>query len=207
MATASNKVNLGGMKLELKALYGRDIAPHLSSLAKLRITIFKEYPYLYDGNLTYEEKYLKRYSDCEDALIIMALDEGTPAGMSSCLPMAYEDEFRAPFLKHQIDVNEVFYFGESILLPKYRGHGIGKRFFTLREEHAKSILGDHLKYTAFCAVNRQHKPPKDYQSPEPLWLKRGYQKYPDLVATYHWKDIGDDEETPKTLTFWLKEHS
>lgn len=195
------------MDIKLRTLIGRDIAPHISELAKLRITIFREYPYLYEGDPTYEQKYLTRYTNCQHAMVILALDGETPIGMSSCLPLAEEEEFKDPFVIEGIDTKQVFYFGESILLPLYRGQGLGKKFFELREAHAKSVLKGNLKYTAFCAVNREEKAPSDYRSPEFLWKKYGYVKRPDLIATYHWKDLGDQKETPKTLTFWLKEHS
>lgn len=197
------------MEITLKIVKGQEIAPYIKALGKLRITIFREYPYLYDGDAAYEEKYLTRYQNCPDALIVLAIDQETNhlVGMSSCLPLTYEEEFKDPFLKHGLNPAEIFYFGESILLPEYRGLGLGKKFFDLREDHAHNTLKDSLKFTAFCAVNRKEQAPTNYQSPEFLWRKRGYTKHPELVATFNWKDIGEKEVTPKSLTFWLKEHS
>ena len=31
-------------------------------IASLRLKVFKDFPYLYDGNIEYEHKYLERYS-------------------------------------------------------------------------------------------------------------------------------------------------
>ena len=47
--------------LEITSLKGKQILDHIDKLAQLRIAIFKEYPYLYDGNFLYEQKYLKTY--------------------------------------------------------------------------------------------------------------------------------------------------
>jgi GNAT superfamily N-acetyltransferase len=45
--------------------------------------------------------------------------------------------FREPFAARGIDVTRLFYFGESVLLPEYRGHGIGHAFFDAREAAAR----------------------------------------------------------------------
>ena len=35
-----------------KRVTGSDIAPHVEDLARLRIEVFREFPYLYDGDAT-----------------------------------------------------------------------------------------------------------------------------------------------------------
>ncbi|HRQ91226.1 MAG TPA: GNAT family N-acetyltransferase, partial [Bacteroidia bacterium] len=42
-------------------LHGDTLRPHLRELGGLRIAVFREYPYLYDGDLDYEERYLETY--------------------------------------------------------------------------------------------------------------------------------------------------
>lgn len=193
------------MKLiELKGEEGRR---YLNELARLRLEVFREFPYLYEGDLDYERKYLSRYFNCEDSLIVLALNDNEKAvGMSSCLPlMSEEEDFRGPFVAKGIRAEEVFYFGESILQKNYRGKGVGKEFFERRENHAKQVLKNDLLFTAFCAVKRTNYPvPVDYHSPDFLWRKRGYQKQKDLVASYQWRDIGEKEQSTKELNFWLK---
>ena len=57
--------------------------------------------------------------------------------MPTGLPLAHEPaSLTQPFVDHGFDVAKVFYFGESVLLPDYRGHGIGVGFFREREAHA-----------------------------------------------------------------------
>jgi hypothetical protein len=51
--------------LKILRLKGQDIIPFIPELAKLRIEIFKSYPYLYDGDLDYEHNYLNTYSKWE----------------------------------------------------------------------------------------------------------------------------------------------
>lgn len=191
--------------LRLENVPGPRLAPHLDALGDLRITVFRDYPYLYDGTLEYEREYLRTYLTSPDSLVVLVLDDEAVVGASTCLPLAQEGpEFQAPFLQAGIEVGGVCYFGESILLPAYRGRGIGKRFFQRREEHA-TRLGTAL--AAFCAVDRPDdhplRPP-GYRPLDEFWTSQGYQKRPDLRAEFVWKEIGEPSESPKTLTFWTK---
>jgi hypothetical protein len=127
-------------------------------------------------------------------------------GATTCIPLTDEGpEFQEPFIKQEFNLNEVCYFGESILLPVLRGRGIGKEFFARREAHAQR-LGS--KWTAFCAVDRpadHPQRPPGYRPLDEFWSAQGYAKRPGMQATFVWKETGEPEETPKTLTFWLKE--
>src|SRR3989344_4682367 len=53
---------------KIKPLRGREIIPYIHKIAALRIAIFREYPYLYEGDMSYEERYLLMYSRTEDAI-------------------------------------------------------------------------------------------------------------------------------------------
>jgi GNAT superfamily N-acetyltransferase len=102
-------------------------------------------------------------------------------------------------------VNDVCYFGESILLPQLRGKGVGKEFFRRREAHAQRL---GVKWTAFCAVDRpvdHPQRPPGYRPLDDFWTAQGYTRRPGMQATFMWKEIGESAESPKTLTFWLKE--
>lgn len=194
---------------KIECLYGDQINPLLEQIGKLRIQVFKEFPYLYEGSLDYEINYLSRYAKSESAALFIVRDNENIVGMSSCVALSEEEKnFQRPFLENGYDLSSIFYFGESILLPKQRGKGLGKQFFKLREDHARKSLGKSLKFTTFCAVNREldHplKPPT-YNSPEPLWNKMGYIKNISLVAKFSWPELGQSHETEKELTFWLKE--
>lgn len=197
----------GGERMHYKNLISTEINEYIEDIAKLRIKIFHDYPYLYDGDLAYERKYLQTYVNSKTSLVSLAMDGERLVGATSCIPMKDEwDDFKAPFIANNIDPTQVFYFGESILLPEYRGKGIGKEFFTIRESHAKAHLPS-LKYTAFCSVIRpKNHPlkPKDYRPLDAFWSKMAYQKQEDLQAKTAWKDLDKTKEDTKSLVFWLK---
>ena len=192
--------------LELINFHGQALEPHLDALGRLRIAVFREYPYLYEGSLDYERGYLKTYCKAERSLVVLVFDGGEVVGATTCLPMTDEGpEFQEAFVKAGHDLSTICYFGESILLPAYRSRGIGKEFFRRREEHARKL---GAKIVTFCAVDRppdHPRRPPGYEPLDAMWTKQGYTKHPELQATFVWKEIDEPMESPKTLTFWLKE--
>ncbi len=193
--------------IRIQRLCGESLIQYIPELARLRIEVFRDFPYLYDGDFAYEEKYLKTYIDCPDSVIVLAFDGDSIVGASTAIPMKYEtDEVKKPFVEHGYNPDEIFYCGESVLDKRYRGRGIGVRFFEEREAHAEELGG--FKHITFCCVERPQDHPRrpaDYVPLDKFWNKRGYFKHPELTTTYSWKDLDDVEETPKPMTFWLKE--
>lgn len=192
--------------LQVRVLRGADMTPHLADVARLRIAVFREWPYLYDGDEAYESRYLEAYPRTPDSVLVLALDGDRVVGASTGLPLAEEGAaFRAPFDGRDIAVEEVFYCGESVLLPEYRGRGLGHRFFDERETHAR-LLG-RFHWTAFAAVDREAGDPRrppGHRGNEAFWHKRGYERQPDMTMRLAWKELGEPQENEKPLTFWLR---
>ncbi|MDD2875947.1 MAG: GNAT family N-acetyltransferase [Acidiphilium sp.] len=180
--------------------------PHLASLAALRIAVFRDWPYLYEGDAAYERRYVATYAASARAAIIVARDGETIVGASSCLPLTDEaDEFQQPFRAAGFDPARVFYFGESVLLPDYRGQGVGVAFFNHREAHAREVSA--ATHAAFCAVIRDPADPRRPTGAVPLddfWRKRGFAPHPDLICRMRWREIGDATEVENRLQAWLK---
>lgn len=192
--------------LKIQSVSGEALKDCIPALAALRIRVFREYPYLYDGDLTYEEEYLNTYVQASDSVIVLVFDGDEVVGASTAIPMANETvEFKQPFIDAGYNPDEIFYCGESILLPGYRGQGVGVAFFEQREAHAAKLGG--FKYSCFCAVERPEDHPRrpaDYKPLDSFWHKRGYQKAPELATTYRWKDLDEAEQSAKPMTFWMK---
>ncbi len=189
----------------IKYFFSNEIAPLIPELARLRIIVFRDFPYLYDGNLEYEENYLKVYTQSNESILVAAFDGDRVIGAATALPLKDEADYVIePFKRAQLNINEIYYFGESVLLKEYRGLGLGHAFFDGRELAARKY---HYQIATFCAVNRPdnhlHRP-VNYQPLDEFWKKRGFLKNEHLTAQFSWQDIDEKEETSKTMTYWMK---
>lgn len=175
----------------------------LPDLARLRITVFREWPYLYEGTLDYESRYLTHFLEEAGAVLVVARDGEQIVGAATCSPMSGQDAaFRQPFEEAGHDVARLSYFGESVLLPTYRGHGLGHRFFDAREDAARAAGADAA---CFCAVVR----PADHplrpagaRDLGPFWRGRRYAPLDGIMAHYEWQDIDQSAETRHPMQFW-----
>ena len=193
------------MSVEVLALTGAALEAALDDVARLRIAVFRAWPYLYDGHLDYERRYLATYRESDNAILVGAFDNGRLVGASTGTPMEdHGDEFGAAFAATGIPLTDIFYCAESVLLPDYRGRGIGHAFFDTREAHARRLGRTH---SAFCRVVRPEDHPlhpADYRPLDGFWRKRGYAPLEGAVAEYAWKDIGEAEESVKPMQFWIR---
>ena len=194
------------MPLHVERLTGPAMLPALPALARLRISEFLDWPYLYNGSQDYEEIYLKEFAASRGAVIVTASNGDDIVGVSTGAPLVHhQNEFATLFMRAGYDIGRIFYFGESVLQPRFRGQGIGHRFFEEREAHARSRGFTH---TTFCSVVRSEDHPAKPSGIVPLdafWTKRGYKKIDGLVAYFSWPDVGELEKTQKPMQFWIRQ--
>ena len=190
---------------EVRPLTGAALEAVLDEVARLRIAVFRDWPYLYDGDRDYERRYLQAYRDSPGAILVGAFDTGRLVGAATGTPMEdHAADFAAALSGVGLPLERIFYCAESVLLPQWRGRGIGHRFFDLREDHARRLGRSHV---AFCAVLRPDDHPlrpEGARSNEAFWRGRGYAPVPGAVAEFSWKDIDRPEETAKPLQFWIR---
>lgn len=184
---------------------GAAVREHLDTVAALRIAVFRDWPYLYDGDRAYEREYLDAYAASPDSVFVLAFAGDEIVGASTGLPLVDDSaEFRAPFEQRGLDVGRVFYFGESVLLPAWRGRGLGHAFFDHREAHARAL--GRFDTTVFCAVDRDPDDPRrppTHRGNEAFWTGRGYVRQPGMTMRLRWNEIGRGE-IEHALTFWLR---
>lgn len=191
--------------LRTETLSGDALLPFLPALGRLRIEVFREWPYLYEGDEEYERDYLAAYAGTPGAAMVVAFAGEEPVGAATCQPMAHTHaEVREGFATSGLDPARWCYFGESVLRRAYRGRGLGRAFFAGREAHARSL---GLEGAAFCAVERDPADPRrppDYRPLDPFWASLGYVKRLEVVCTLSWREVGQERETPHRLSFWMK---
>ena len=66
------------MSVAIRPLTGSEILKSIDDLARLRMTVFAEWPYLYEGDPEYEERYLSEFVTAPDSLLV--------AGRASAMP-------------------------------------------------------------------------------------------------------------------------
>lgn len=191
---------------EIRCLVGSEVRPHLDALAALRIEVFREWPYLYEGSADYEQRYLATYAASPRSLFVLAMVGSEVVGVSTAIPLVDESAtFREPFVARGIDPSEICYFGESVLRREWRGRGLGHRFFDEREAHARRLGG--FRMTAFCAVERATDDPRrpaDHRELDAFWKGRGYRRDEDLACILDWPEAGDPAPRSHRLRFWLR---
>ncbi len=106
----------------MEILKGSEIKKHIEDLGCFRIEIFKEYPYLYDGDMQYEKEYLSRYLKSIESILILLKDSQGFVGACTGIPLKDEDtEFIKPFQENRIE--EIFYIGKIMVRKDSRGKG------------------------------------------------------------------------------------
>lgn len=191
--------------LAVRPLSGREARAHFDDLARLRITVFCAFPYLYDGDMAYERDYLATYMEAPGAFIVGAFDGAALVGASTAAPLGqHKAEFAGPFSDRGLDPDDFFYFGESVLLPDYRGHGVGVAFFDLREAEARRQSFSHCLFSAVVRPNDHPMRPADHVPLDAFWARRGYMRLDGLRTRFAWKDIGEARETTKPMEYWTK---
>lgn len=195
----------GVSAIAVRDLTGASLVDALDGLADLRIAVFRAFPYLYEGDRAYERDYLRAYADSDGALIAGAFDGDRLVGAATAAPMAdHAAEFAAPFRDRGMDIAGIYYFGESVLLPEYRGRGIGHAFFDRREVRAKELGFAHASFSAVVRPPDHPARPVDYAPLDPFWRRRGFAPVDGLTGTFGWRDVGDSVETQHPMQFWVK---
>lgn len=188
----------------IERLQGAALDAAIGDLARLRIAVFAEYPYLYNGSDEYEREYLREFAAEPGSVLIAAKDGGRIVGAATASPMIGQKEaFRAPVEVAGYPARDVFYFGESVLLPGYRGRGIGHAFFDAREAAAREA---GAKWACFCAVVRPSDHPArpaDHRPLDAFWHARGYAPLEGVTTTLDWAEHGDADEVPHIMQFWV----
>jgi GNAT superfamily N-acetyltransferase len=193
------------VSVTVQPLTGAALEAALDDVARLRIAVFRDWPYLYDGDLYYERRYLATYRDSAEAILVGAFDGARLVGAATGTPMEdHGEEFGAAFASTGLTLSDIFYCAESVLLPEYRGQGVGHAFFDVREAHARRL---GRRWSAFCRVVRPDDDPlkpADYRPLDAFWRKRGYAPMEGVIAEYSWKDVGEAAETAKRMQFWIR---
>lgn len=190
--------------MNFQVLQGSAILPYVAQVAELRIEIFREFPYLYKGDMETERGYFKSYSQCLNSLFVIARENGKVVGALTGIPLA--DALDECWTSHSdMAIDRVYYWGDIVVQKQHRGKGLGKKLCELFEKAIKEMKSfEMIAFKEIIRAGNHPKRPKDYHSLDAFWQKRGYKKHPELTSSVSWKEIGSVEKVDHEMVFWLK---
>lgn len=193
--------------VKTRPLTGDALEQALPALATLRIEVFRAFPYLYAGSADYEQRYLRDFVAAKDSFIIAAETyDGEIVGCATGSAITgHHAEFSGALVQAGFPLSSTFYFGESVLLPAWRGHGLGHAFFDAREAHARAR---GYKRTCFCAVERPKDHParpENYSPLDSFWTKRGYRKLEGVLTEFAWPVVPGGPNLMHPMGYWMRE--
>lgn len=195
------------MDLEFVSLRGKLIEEYLEQIAVLRLEALQEFPYLYEGKINFEKDFLKTYSESSNSLIEIVKDENEVVGVTSCIPLSEEsDEMQRMYTNQGYDVRRIFFFGESLILPKYRSEDIYREFFKRMEEHIIDVQPTS-EFAVFGSIKRSKNHSlynEEYKKLTDFWTTLGFKEDRKLFLEFKWKDINKKSESVKKMVFWKK---
>ena len=187
-------------------LTGSTIADAVDDLATLRLEIFPEYPYLYQGKREDELTYLSSYAEAPDACVILACDGLTVIGAATGMPLIHEDaQIRDAFAGATFPLTEVYYVGELLFRPDYRNSGLGKKLLDRFEIHIRT-LGRYRTLTCATVERPDDHPlrPRDYTPITRFLARTGFARLPGVTTHFVWRET-DGVKRDHPMQFWSKE--
>jgi GNAT superfamily N-acetyltransferase len=187
-------------------LTGAAIADAVDDLATLRLEIFPEYPYLYQGRREDELAYLGSYAEAPDACVILARDGLTVIGAATGMPLVHEDaQMSDAYAGTAFPLGQVYYVGELLFRPDYRNCGLGRRLLDRLENHIRSLGG--YRYLTCATVERPDDHPLrpyDYIPITRFLARTGFVRLPGVTTNFTWCEI-DGVKRDHPMQFWSKE--
>ena len=194
------------MEITERLLTGAAIADALDDLAALRLDIFPEYPYLYQGSREDELAYLATYAEAPDACVILTDDGLTVIGAATGMPLIHEDAHMLDaFAGTTFPLNEIYYVGELLFRPAYRNCGLGQKLLDRLESHIRS-LGRYRRLTCATVERPEDHPlrPSDYIPIARFLARTGFVRLPGVTTHFIWRET-DGVKRDHPMQFWSKE--
>ncbi len=193
-----------------KLLVGNELQNILPFMAQQRMAVFRDYPYLYEGNPNVEHEYLKWFASLPHSSVIMAYLDGKPIGWISGTGFAdFDVHFKGSnelLKKNGYDSRKFYYIPEAIIVSEHRDTLLLEELHTLIAKHAKT-----LHYSALCFAEESHEQhplkPADYKGLEELYRVAGYTPT-QMIITFSWLTIqadGSVKDEEHELCYWIKE--
>jgi GNAT superfamily N-acetyltransferase len=193
-------------EIAVQLLTGAAIADVVGDVATLRLGIFREYPYLYQGRREDELDYLKTYGEAPDACVILAYDGNAVVGAATGMPLAHEDaRMGEAFAGAAFPLNRLYYVGELLFRPEYRNQGLGHNLLARLESHVRSLGG--YRWLTCATVERPDDHPLRPADHIPITRFLGrtsFVRLPGVTTRFVWRET-DGVKRDHPMQFWIRE--
>jgi hypothetical protein len=195
----------------IKVLTGAETQSLLPFVANLRINIFREYPYLYEGNFKEEMDDLEHCAQLLHNALAIAYYKNTPVGFLYGIPLTefashFENSVIDLFKNKDLDPAICYYFADIIILPEHRGNHLSSRLFTALENYAQEQ--GYLSGSFITESHDKHPlKPDNYKSLDPLWNSLNYNKT-GLMSYGSWQTHQPDGSVSRqqhSADIWFKD--
>jgi GNAT superfamily N-acetyltransferase len=196
----------GATRFNTKLLQGEQASEVIPDIARLRLSIFREYPYLYDGKSEDEYRYLRLYAETPDAFVITVSDSELIIGAATGIPLHCEHrELIDPFASSPYPVDKIYYVGELLFMPEYRNQGLGLSLIAMITDQVRS-LGNYSYLTCATLLRPDEHPlrPEGYAPIDRFLARTGFSLLPGVTTSFSWKET-DGVVRDHQMQFWLKE--
>jgi GNAT superfamily N-acetyltransferase len=199
------------MMLDISVYFGSEITPFLEDVAKLRIQLFREFPYLYEGTSSIEEEYLRGFSSDPKSMLVVARSGKELASVSTAWPFTADANIlklaKQRFGEVGIRVEDVYYYGEILVKEKFRGRGITRKSYELHEAAAKDYGYSIASIATVVRSVDDPRRPLNYIDTDALWGKLGFSKT-NIIVKHPWPTIqvdGTSTDELNPMVFWTKQ--
>lgn len=190
---------ISGENIKYEILQGEKIQSRLSEIIILCDTIYRQYPYLYNGDDAGYTEYVRSYSASPNSVVILAFANDEAIGIAMGMPMKETREYyTAPFTAHYMDVNDIFYLGEFGIKPEHHQLGISFDMYRQFEEIVRAT--QKFSTIAFWEILNPMKCEELHQA----YRATGFSYHPELSFELWWQNIGETNESAHLAQYWIK---
>ena len=191
--------------IRIETYRASEIQPHIKDIVNICNHIYREYPYLYNGEHAGYQSYLESYSQRDHSIICCAYDGSKVIGFAAGIPMVEtKDLYKETLLENGYRLENLFYLGEFGLEPQYRWQGIEEALYDKIESHAR-----RKGFETIClwelddSAHTQYRP-QEYIPKDELLNKLGFVSKPYLNFQIFWTNIDELQESAHLAVYWTK---
>lgn len=196
------------MTVHLETFKGADIQPYTRLLSEMRLKEFRQFPYLYIGNMEDDLAYTQTFSSTPQGRLIVAFQGnqvvGVRSGMPLETPLFFLDRWRSFLQKQGINTKKCFFSGEIVIDPAFQKKGLRSQ---LMNQYFQEV--EAMGFTSIMAITSLRPldhplRPQDYVD---IDMPRYGFENTNIVLSNTWPTLQADgtvKEQENHLIVWMK---